>query len=119
MRLKNFLTVLLLVLVVALPAVALAQLQPPGQVGNLPNLSGGGGPSDLIRNIINLILMFAGLVAVLFLIIGGYQYIVSGANEELAEQGKKTIQNAIIGLVIIILSYTIVIVVFRTFQGSP
>lgn len=57
------------------------------------------------------ILVVVGVLAIFFVIIGGVQYLVSGANEEWAESGKKTLTNAIIGLVIIILSYVIVNVI--------
>ena len=52
-------------------------------------------------------------IAVLFLIIGGFWYITSAGNEETAEKGKGTVINAIIGIVIIVLSYIIVQVVSR------
>ena len=51
---------------------------------------------------------FAGAIAVVFIIIGGYQYIASGGNEETAEKGKKTLVNAIIGIVVIVLAYAII-----------
>jgi amino acid transporter len=76
------------------------------------------GPSpdikDVIYKIINLLLSFAFAIAILFLIIGGYQFMTSGANPSLAEQGKKTLTNAIIGIVIIVLSYTVISVIYKT-----
>jgi hypothetical protein len=69
---------------------------------------------DFIKNLINLILTVALAIAVLFIIIGGYQYITSAGNESRAESGKKTLINAIIGIVVIILSYTIVYVINQT-----
>src|ERR1051326_9483449 len=66
------------------------------------------GPVQFIAFINRLLLLVAGAVAVLFVIIGGYQYMTSGGNEESAEKGRKTVTNAIIGVVIIILSYVIV-----------
>ena len=65
----------------------------------------------LIRLAINWLLGIAAGVAVLFMIIGGFWYITSGGNEETAEKGKNTAINAIIGIVIIILSWVIVNVV--------
>lgn len=65
---------------------------------------------------INMFLGFAATLALLFIIIGGYQYIFSGASEEMAATGKKTLTNAIIGIVVIILSYTIVTVIKNTFK---
>ncbi len=70
--------------------------------------------TDVIKGIL---LPMASLIAVLFLIVGGYQYMFAGANEDLAKRGKDTIRNAIIGLVIIILSYVIVTVVSNAFLG--
>lgn len=67
--------------------------------------------NGLIRTVINWLLAIAFGVAVLFLIIGGFWYITSAGNEETAEKGKNTAFNAIIGIVIIILSYVIVNVV--------
>src|SRR6185369_632662 len=64
-----------------------------------------------IRLVINWLLGISFGVAILFLIIGGFWYITSAGNEETAEKGKGTAINAIIGLVIIILSYVIVNVV--------
>ncbi|MEJ0021719.1 MAG: pilin [Candidatus Doudnabacteria bacterium] len=71
---------------------------------------------QLVIVVIDMLLGVAGLVAVLFIIIGGFQYITSAGNEELAERGKKNLQNAVIGIVIIVLSYVIVRVV-STFFG--
>src|SRR5262249_50546439 len=71
-------------------------------------------PRQLVIVIINVLLGIAGLVAVLFVIIGGFQYMTSAGNEELAERGKRNLQNAIIGVVIIVLSFVIVNVVSGT-----
>ncbi|HEX9503062.1 MAG TPA: hypothetical protein VF974_01935 [Patescibacteria group bacterium] len=81
-----------------------------------PSAGGTGLPNDtsvsgFILKIINIALGVAGLVAVLFLIIGGFRYITSAGNEETAESAKKIIINAIIGVVIIILSFVIVRVI--------
>ena len=72
----------------------------------------------LIEFIINGILLpIVGLIAVLFIIIGGFQYITSRGDEELAAAGKKTLTNAIIGLVIVILAYVIVAVTINALEG--
>ncbi len=57
-------------------------------------------------------------IAVLFLIIGGFWYITSAGNEETAAKGKSTVINAIIGIVIIILSYVIINVVSNLVSGG-
>jgi len=75
------------------------------------NCNAGTDINQLIKTVINWLLAIAFGVAVLFLIIGGFQYIISAGNEEAAEKGKGTAVNALIGIVIIILSYVIVNVV--------
>jgi len=77
-----------------------------------------GGVGGLIIYIIDILLAFAAILAVLFIIIGGYKYIFSGVSEKSAESGKKTLINAIIGLVIIILSYAIITVLSNTISNS-
>jgi hypothetical protein len=74
-------------------------------------LTGATTASQFAIQIINIMLMFSGIVAVFFIIIGGYQYLTSGGNAESAEAGRKTVTNAIIGLVIIILSYVVINVI--------
>ena len=69
---------------------------------------GGGSLDQLIQTIVNVILLVAGIVAVIYLIVGGYQYITSSGNAEQAQAGRTTVLNAIIGLVIIFAAYLIV-----------
>jgi len=110
-----------------LPAVALAQGNPNVEQGlrGVRGLFGfGGGISgsqtlgQFITNVIRMLLFFAAAIAVLFVIIGGYQYLTSAGDDEQAEKGKKTLINAIIGIVLIVLSYAIVTVISRTVTSS-
>lgn len=100
---------LVLTFTFALAPLAFAQFQTPG-CGNT-GLPCETRASDLIIRIINIALGIAGLVAVLFLVIGGFRYITSAGNEETAEQAKKIITNAIIGIVVIILAFVIIRVI--------
>jgi hypothetical protein len=70
--------------------------------------AGGGSLESLIQTVINAVLLIAGVVAVIYLIVGGYQYITSGGNAEQAQSGRTTVLNAIIGLVIIFAAFVIV-----------
>lgn len=69
----------------------------------------------VINTLINVLLSVAGTLAVLFLIIGGYQYITSLGNPEQISKAKSSITYSIIGLIIVILSYVIVKFVFNIF----
>ncbi len=68
---------------------------------------------NLAFTIINYILGAAGLVAVVYLIIGGFNYITSGGNEETTKKAVRTLLNAVIGLVVIFAAYAIVVTVQR------
>jgi hypothetical protein len=75
------------------------------------NLAGGNTFANLFLYIINVVLQVVGILSVGFIIWGGFQYIASRGDEEMAANGKKTVTNAIIGLAIIIFSYIIVVVI--------
>jgi hypothetical protein len=102
-----------------LPSQVMAQvnLRPP-PIGGLPGDPNADVASTVTDIITGILLPVVGIIAVLFIIIGGFQYMFAGTNEKLAEKGKNTIRNAVIGLVIIILSYVIIVVVVNTIAGA-
>lgn len=67
--------------------------------------------TGLALRIINMALWVVGILSVLFVIIGGFRYVTAAGNEERAEGAKKTITHAIIGIVIVILSFVIIRVI--------
>jgi len=79
-----------------MPTTILPDGDPAGW--GLPQVTG------LMDNITMIALAFAGAVAVLFIVIGGVSYLTAFGNQEKAEQGKKTLTWAIIGLVFIFLA---------------
>lgn len=74
---------------------------------------------ELIKMVVQGLLFFAGMIAVVFIVIGGYRYVTSGGNEEAAEKGRGTLTNAAIGLIIIIMAYAIVTVVSNAITSGP
>lgn len=74
--------------------------------------------TDFILKLVKILLTFAGMIAVVMLVIGGYWYMAAGGNEEMSEKGKKTILNFVMGLVIIVLAYTIVSIIASTLTGA-
>ncbi len=59
---------------------------------------------------------FLGLLATIFIImiiVGGFQWMTSGGNEKKIESAKGMISNAVIGVVIVVISYAITIFVFE------
>lgn len=86
---------------------------PTGGFANSKTLMG------LLTEILKYLLYLAGAIAVLFIVIGGFQYITSAGNEEQAEKGRNTLVNAIIGLVVIIMSYAIIQVIANAVTKTP
>lgn len=71
------------------------------------------GPEELAKTIIEYALYLSAVIAVIFIIYGGYQYIFSGGSDEKAKDGRKTLTNALIGLTIIVFAFIIVQVVYK------
>ncbi len=63
---------------------------------------------DILKITIESFLILAGTIAVLFIIIGGFQYVTSAGNPENVAKAKNTITYSIIGLVITIISLAVV-----------
>ena len=64
--------------------------------------------SKQLSFVINILLALASTVAVVFIILGGYRYITSVGNPEEEKNAKRMIWFAVIGLVIVILSFALV-----------
>lgn len=60
----------------------------------------------------------AATVAIIYIIIGGIEYITSAGNQEKAQKAKGTLTWAVIGFILIIASYAIVTYFVKFIQGS-
>jgi len=69
--------------------------------------------SGILRYLINIILSLVGGVTILFMIIGGYRYITSSGNQELADKGKQTILWAAIGLAVVAMAAALVNIIIN------
>lgn len=102
---------LLFLAIVLLPLATYAQGIP--DIGSEIGL-GSADPMTIVINIIQLALGFAALIALVFIILGGFQWMLSAGNDEKIARAKKTISAAIIGIVIILISWAIVQFVINT-----
>lgn len=73
-----------------------------------------GGLRGMILLIVNFFLGFLGLLAVIMIIYGGFLYVTSAGNEEDVKKAKKILMYAVVGIIVIILSFVIV----RTILGA-
>ena len=73
--------------------------------------------SSVITSLINLLLIVIGLVAVVVIIIAGFNFITSGGDTNKVTAAKNTILYAVIGLIIVVFAEAIVHFVIGTVQG--
>lgn len=83
--------------------------------GVLPTIEGYE-PVNLIKEAIAWGIILAGVLCIVFIFVGGISFILSGGQEEKIKQAVSTIRYAIIGLVIVILSVTLVNLVTFIFK---
>lgn len=63
---------------------------------------------ELIYFVVNTLISMAGLVAIFFIVWGGAQMLLSAGNMDKVQEAKRTIWNAILGLVLVLMAYLIV-----------
>lgn len=77
----------------------------------LPTLDKENTAEDKTNSIIyaatQILLILSGMVAVIFLVLGGIEYVVSGGVEDRLNGAKSKIQYALIGLLVVIFSYAL------------
>ena len=114
---KLFLALCLVVLFTPLVVTAQGTFKGDGNVkipsffNNTDTLAGADSFGGLVLNIIDIILIVVGSISVLFFIIGGFRYVVAHGNEEQAEGAKKTMTHAIVGLIVVIMSFAIIYII--------
>lgn len=62
--------------------------------------------NELAKSIINIAIGVIGAIFVILFIVGGVQYLTSAGNEEASTKAKKLLVDAVIGLVIVIVSWS-------------
>ncbi len=80
-----------------------------------------GGTGDfkgLLLTIINSFLGFLGVLAVIMVIYGGFMYITGSGDPAKADKGKKVITYAIIGIVVILISFALINTVLGVALGG-
>lgn len=81
---------------------------PNNPFANSDGIAGKGTIGELAASIIRILLYLSGIVAVIMIIVGGYTWMTARGNETQATDGRKTLINALIGLVIVVMAYAIV-----------
>lgn len=74
-------------------------------VGALPNTQAN---QDLVNTVLSIVFGIVGAIALLFITIGGFRYVMSQGDPQGVEKAKSTILYAVIGLIVAILAQVIV-----------
>lgn len=110
---KNFSLLLILILgflAIGLPLIGVQAQPPPTEISNPLSANTF---TELFLRIADWIAGVAATMAVLMVVVGGYQYMVSGGNEEKTASARRTIQWALIGLIVIVASRSLLEVLYR------
>lgn len=83
-----------------------------GQRIDGPLKSPSGAPIEKLSDVVNIVLAFlyplAGILLFFYLVRGGFDFLTSGGNEEKVKSGKAKITSALIGFILLVVSYLIV-----------
>lgn len=79
------------------------------------NLGKARDPREIAADIIKVFLGILGMVALSFTVYAGYLIMTAGGNEEQVTKGKKTLSGGVIGLLIILSSYSITLFIANRF----
>jgi len=71
---------------------------------------------EIFKNVVNVALGFAGIAFFILLIVGGFKFMSAGGDPKALESAKKTLTSALIGLLVVLLSY-LVLVFIKEFTG--
>ena len=107
-KLITFSTAAYLSLLSALPAAAQINLE--------PNSNFSPGPvtiENVVRFVINGLIILGIIASLIFLILGGVKWIISGGDKAAVEAARNTVIAAVIGLVVVILAFVILNVVLQ------
>jgi|AntRauTorcE11897_2_1112592.scaffolds.fasta_scaffold40273_1 nitrate reductase NapE component len=106
---KNLLSFAMVALILV-PVLGIAQVNAldvgTNEVENSIEL-GNKDPRETVGQIINVAMLFLGIIAVGIILVGGFKWMTAGGNEEKVGEAKKLMGSGVIGLVIVLAAWGI------------
>lgn len=94
------------------------EFAPPSAELYTEGLTRAGNVQEFAVNVTNFILGFLGLVGVIAIIYGGFLYVTAGVSEDQAGKGKKTVTYAVIGILLVMVSFALVNTLIQAPSGE-
>ncbi|HKC14927.1 MAG TPA: hypothetical protein VKC89_03150 [Patescibacteria group bacterium] len=119
-RISKFLSPLIYLFIVPSFAFAQGVNVSPIPSGNFAPLASLGASNfgKIVGNVITIAFVLSALIALVFLVYGGVKWITSGGDKAAVEGARNTIVAAVIGLVIVFLSYFVLNIILGFFNLS-
>lgn len=91
-----------------------------GLEGNVQTTTGLGNtdPREMAARVINIMLGFIGIIAVIIILLGGFKWMTAAGNEEKVDEAKKLIGAGVIGLVVILAAFALAQFVLNAMYGA-
>lgn len=89
-----------------------------GQSSQVCGATSGDSAQNLMKNVINTLLLVLGIIAVIMIVVGGIRYTLSGGDASSIKAAKDTVLYSVVGLVVAMLAYAIVNFVVDRFSGG-
>lgn len=65
------------------------------------------GPGTILTNVLNAAYLWAGIICVIIIVVGGFMYVTSSGDASRVMKAKNAIFGAVIGIVVILLAFAI------------
>lgn len=75
-------------------------------------------PREIIRRLINIVMGFLGLIAVVIILISGFQWMTAGGNDENVTKARNRLIQGVIGLALILASWTVAYFIIQSLGGA-
>ena len=91
---------------------------PPDEEGYAEGITQTDSAREFIVNVTNFVLSFLGLAAVIVIIYGGFMYVTAAGEQERVDKGKKSVMYAVIGIIIVLISFALVNTIIKGAGGG-
>ncbi|PLX24718.1 hypothetical protein C0580_04365 [Candidatus Parcubacteria bacterium] len=112
--------IILLIALFPLSSLALQDLDKAAGIGST-NVNTGlltKEPSSIVGTIINALLGLLGTIFTILIILGGFRWMTSGGNQQKVQEARELLKNAIIGLLVVAISYGVVRLVLMAVNNA-